>query len=295
MMGLIKMLFRPDRTLAALARMSLKLRKINRMELGIERKRLIRNAYLTTFMNTFLLGRYDSRNRIANIAGNRVAFCAYESLAILFHEIFEDQQYCFITDNERPFVVDCGSNIGMSVLYFKMLYPQAEVLAFEPYEKAFACLEENMRANGMRGVTLHQKALSNEQGEIDFYFDEDNPGSLIMSTKKERISKNKQVVTSVRLSTYIERDVDFLKIDVEGAEVEILEDLSNAGKLHYIKQMVMEYHHHILKDQDVLSQLLALLENAGFGYQIESPSKPPYKRRQFQNLLIYAYQKNTTA
>ena len=57
-------------------------------------------------------------------------------------EIFRREQYRFETDAPAPFIVDCGANIGMATLYFKSLYPDATVLAFEPDPAAFACLQE---------------------------------------------------------------------------------------------------------------------------------------------------------
>ena len=56
--------------------------------------------------------------------------------------------------------------------------------------------------------------------------------------------------------------------------------------------MVIEYHHHIIKEDDVMSRMLKLLETAGFGYQIDSNLSRPLDQKQFQDILIYAYQKN---
>ena len=265
------------------------LHKINDLKLENNLKRKIRKTYLSTFF----LKRYDSQNKLANIAGYNVRFCTYRSLSYLFNEIFLDQEYCFVSNKTRPFIVDCGSNIGMSVIYFKMIYPNSEVLAFEPDEEAFACLEENMKANEIHAVCLNRKAISNKEGDMDFYYDQDNPGSLGMSTFRERMPKNKKVVESVLLSKYIDREVDFLKLDIEGAERDVVEDLSNEGKLSYIKQILIEYHHHIVKDIDALSHMLRYLEDAGFGYEIQSGVERPFKRQQFQDILIYAYQKES--
>lgn len=59
--------------------------------------------------------------------------------------------------------------------------------------------------------------------------------------------------------------------------------------------MVIEYHHHIVRDLDIFSKLLRILEDAGFGYQIESNLQRPLISKQFQDILIYAYQKKFTA
>ena len=266
-------------------------RKVRGIKLEKDLKRKIR----WTCLSTFYLKNYDRRNQSAKIAGHQVRFCTYANLAYLFHEVFLNQEYHFIADKTNPFIVDCGSNIGMSVLYFKMIYPDAEILAFEPDQQAFACLEENIKENKIQAVRLNRKAVSDKEGNIDFYYDQEDPGSLHMSTLQERMPKAKQVVEATLLSGFIDREVDFLKMDVEGVEAKVIKDLNDRGKLGFIKQMVIEYHHHLVKNEDVFSSILMCLENAGFGYQIQGDLKRPLERQQFQDILIYAYQKPPAA
>jgi FkbM family methyltransferase len=288
MRKVINAISHPGETLDKLLQLRRNIKKVNRLELENDLKLKVRK----TCFSTFFLKRYDSQNKVAEIAGYNVKFLTYDSLLFLFNEVFLNQEYCFTADKKNPFIIDCGSNIGMSVLYFKMIYPNSEILAFEPDKDAFGCLAENIKANGLHAVLPNQKALSNKEGSVDFYYDQDNPGSPHMSTLKERMPKQKQAVEAVRLSRYVDREVDFLKLDVEGVEQDILEELNREGKLRYIKQMAIEYHHHIVGNMDVFSQILSLLENAGFGYQIESRLDRPFARQQFQDIFIYAYRKN---
>ena len=261
--------------------------------LNLTPDRSLRRKFLETYFLTFFLGRLDTEKRLARIAGYPVRYCTEKSLKFLFDEIFVRQDYLFSAETARPFILDCGSNIGMSVLYFKLLYPQSEITAFEPDREAFACLEWNVRENGFAGVTVHRLALSNREGELDFYYDPADPGSLRMSAVWERMPGQKQVVPCTRLSKFIDRDVDLLKLDVEGVEKEILEDLQQAGKLGLVRQMVLEYHHHIHQDRDVFSGILGILEGAGFGYQLESAFSRPLRPHEFQDILVYAYQKKS--
>ena len=251
----------------------------------------LKNKILKTYLRIIFIKRLNPNNRIVNVAGYNMQYPMYGSFWVLFKEIFVYQEYLFNTESRRPFIIDCGSNIGMSILYFKLIYPNSDIVAFEPDEKAFMYLKNNMETNNFNSVIINQKALSKSEGEIDFYYDIENPGSLRMSSIRERLPKSKRKVKSVQLSTYITKNVDFLKMDIEGAELGVIEELSDAGKLHYIKQMVIEYHHHLIGEDDVLSKMLRLLENSEFGYQIESSLARPLKQREFQDILIYAYQK----
>jgi hypothetical protein len=117
---------------------------------------------------------------------------------------------------------------------------------------------------------------------------------------KERIDKQCQKVESVVLSKYITTTVDFLKLDTEGAETAIIQELHKQNKLRYIKKMAIEYHHHFhhyhfTKQDDSFSKILSILEESGFGYQIRSDLEMPLKRGQFQAIHIYAYQKSEIA
>jgi len=247
---------------------------------------------IAAYIRLIFLQRYDSRKSIARIGQYKVNFCSYYNFINLFNGIFINNEYYFVSDSKSPYIIDCGSNIGMSVLYFKMLYPESNILAFEPSEDAFACLMNNISMNNLKSVIANNTALSNKEGTVDFYYDLEDVGSLMMSTKRLRLPKLNKVVRAEILSKYINRDVDLLKIDVEGAELEIIEELCINGNMKNIIQVIIEYHHHIIKSLDEFSRMLSLLENAGFGYQIESSLDRPLKGEQFQNILVYAYNKN---
>ena len=62
---------------------------------------------------------------------------------------------------------------------------------------------------------------------------------------------------------FITGPIDFLKLDVEGAEHRVLCDLLSCGKAQWIKQMVVEYHHHIGDERSRLANFLRQLEEAG--------------------------------
>lgn len=261
------------------------LRRLAAGDLPEEAKRRIRRTYL----RLAVFGAPDRTAQPANVAGFRVGFLKPASLLYFFREIFVERTYDFRSERPRPFIIDCGSNIGLSVLYFKMMYPEAEILAFEPEPQAFARLEENIRANGLEGVRAEAVALCGSEGTVPLYVDPDEPGSLMASLHPGRLGGTAREVAAARLSSRIDREVDFLKLDVEGAERAILEDLSETGKLAHIRQMVVEYHHHIPGADSALSPVLRLLEEAGFDYQLDSRWPRPLGGARYQDVLIYAY------
>lgn len=276
------------RAMQTMYRLIKTLMRIERLEVEKSLKSKIR----ATWYKVFFLKRYDSENRVATIVGFEVRFLDYGSLTNLFDELFLYNQYYFVADNDSPYIVDCGSNIGMSIFYFHMLYPNSRIVAFEPGEEPYCCLEENVATNLLNSVTTYKAALANREGNIELYYDQDNVGSLRMSVERERMPpKQSRSVEAVLLSRHIDEEVDFLKMDIEGAELEVIEELSKADKLRYIKQMVIEYHHHVVRESDVFSRILKLLEDAGFGYQINGHLGRPLMREQFQDIMVYAYRK----
>lgn len=227
-----------------------------------------------------------------------IRYLAPFSFRVLHWEIFVQEAYRFETSRPRPRIVDCGSNIGMSVLYFKHLYPEARITAFEPSPAAFACLRENIAGNQLEDVTAHEVAVGGQEGEVDLMVSSAPAGDLEASTRAGGQDWRRQRVRCVRLSDYIEEPVDYLKVDAEGAELAVLEDLERNGKLDLIDRMGIEYHHHLEPDVDELGRFLSILERGNFGYRISRPplgSNQP-ERQHFMNpedpLHISAYRKD---
>jgi FkbM family methyltransferase len=211
------------------------------------------------------------------------------NFAQLFREIFVDRLYDVPLDSDAPKIVDCGSNIGMSILFFKNLYPRAKIVAFEPNPLTFPTLRENVERNGLTDVTLNQKALSDRPGKIEFFVKANEPGALNVGMFADSGATAIEV-DAVQLSSYIDSHFDLLKIDIEGAEELVLSDLSRHDKLRHFRNIVCEYHHHHRREggTDRLSQALAILENAGFSYQLNAYCGPSARHFAYQDVLIYA-------
>jgi hypothetical protein len=115
-----------------------------------------------------------------------------------------------------------------------------------------------------------------------------------MSLRRERDLHNveSKKVKTVVLSDYLSSEIDFLKLDIEGMEMAVIEELAREGKLSQIREMAIEYHHHVPSDDDALSGLLAILESNGFGYRISASMGPPIRdNREMQDILVRAYRK----
>lgn len=175
-------------------------------------------------------------------------------------EIFIDEIYKQEL-HRQPLIIDCGANIGLSVIYMKRLFPQAEIIAFEPDETNFDLLKKNINSFGYSGVSIHKEAVWNENTTLSF----SNEGSMGSKIEQDASAYTKSV-TAVRLKDFLNRRVDFLKIDIEGAENAVLIDI--ADKLHLVNNMFLEYHGTFNQNAE-LAEMIKIISGAGFFFYIK--------------------------
>lgn len=198
-----------------------------------------------------------------NLLGYRVEYFNRSHALFLVHEIFVNAAYAFDSRNPHARVVDCGANIGMTLLFFKAFCPDAQVIAFEPDPFTFAQLVKTIEVNGLRDVQAGNAAVGDRDGIVAFFNSALDPGSLTASTDPAWGGNTRQEVRVVRLSTLLREPVDFLKLDVEGAEYEVVQDLIATGAIGWVLEAVIEYHE-LPAQSNGGRRLTSALEGAGF-------------------------------
>ncbi|WP_428966243.1 FkbM family methyltransferase [Micromonospora fluostatini] len=208
-----------------------------------------------------------------------------------YQEIFRHECYDRFTLRDEPAIVDVGANIGLFTVFAKRRWPQARILAFEPVPATAEYLRRNIALHGLRDVTVVREALGDTDGtEITMVNYPNLPGNstrypqdkqlqidavarrhpdwdLVEQYRAERVT-----VPLSRLSSHLSGlpHVDLLKVDAEGAELEILRGIAPE---HWpgIDNVVAEV-------QDLHSRLeatRALLTERGFRCEVE-PSPMVY-------------------
>jgi FkbM family methyltransferase len=189
------------------------------------------------------------------------------SFAYQIKDIFIDEVYKFKSDRQDPVIFDCGANIGMSIQYFKRLYPNAKVKAYEPDSTIFKYLVHNTK--GLDNVSLTNKAVWIKEEKLEFNSEGADGGSIfgIMDRKVE--------IDAVKLKDEINKEIhiDFLKLDIEGPEYKVLQDCD--GSLDNVDNIFIEYHSFKDKEQE-LGKLLELLRKNSFRYFLDTIRKPKY-------------------
>jgi len=208
------------------------------------------------------------------------------TLHYLFREVFLDHGYHFECERPDPVIIDLGANIGFATLYFKLRFPGATIEAYEANPHVARLLRANISANHLANVTVHEEAVSDQEGELTFHISDD-PGTLLGSLRAERGGGSAFSVKATRLSTRMARmeRVDAVKMDIEGAEWAVLADLQDSGLLARPKRYLIEYHHQIDRERPRLSAFLEPFEKAGYRYHITARARTVTG---FQDLMIHA-------
>ena len=199
---------------------------------------------------------------------------------VICEDIFERGVYYFEARNAEPRIIDCGGHIGLAVLYFKSLYPRAKIVTFEPNPETFALLQRNIAQNNLRGVKALNMALTGSASPNAVLYVGHNFLKAWDST--DTIEPNLWVnmheyrgipVQSARLSSYVNGRIDFVKLDIEGAEADVLEELD--GKLAAVGAMTLEYHQNPANlGERKLEKVIGILEAAGFQHQVFHQAEP---------------------
>lgn len=187
-------------------------------------------------------------------------------------------------------IIDAGANIGISAVYFKWQYPHARITCFEPNPEAFAFLQKNIAQNNLHDIRALPYALGSQKGDIALFRDHSVKASTNTSTMQPPgYSKKKSPVLSVplrRLSDFIDAPVDLLKMDIEGAEGDVLHDLEETKKISLVRMMILEYHLYEGRAEYPMGQFLSILDRNGFRY-ICMPLFPNIEKKSPKGLRAY--------
>jgi len=213
--------------------------------------------------------------------GINVAFRDPLSFLHAIKEIFIEEIYLFETKKPAPFIIDCGGYIGISALFFKLNYPDSKIIVFEPDSENFHLAKENIDSWGFDNIELHKKAVWINSEDLEFY----ESNSMASSVHAINTEGNKVKVAAIRLKDFLAQKVDFLKIDIEGAEYEVLLDIKSS--LVNVEKMFVEYHgyyHHM----DKLNTILNILTEENFKWYIKE-AENVYPRPFYDKKIVDTY------
>lgn len=199
--------------------------------------------------------------------GKKIDFVDSVTFLHGYNEIFTDEIYKFKSNVTSPLIIDCGSNIGLSIIFYKKLFPNSKVIGFEPDPEIFEVLKSNIEALGYKNIELHNFAIWKEDKMMDFRSEGGYSGRLVLPSDNSTYK-----VKATKLSNFIgSQQVDFLKLDIEGAELDVVSSIEK--QLNMVNNLFIEYHAPS-KESQKLSALLSVLEENGFRYYIKEAYSP---------------------
>lgn len=167
----------------------------------------------------------DRRQVAVTYRGRRVVLRLGTSDILVLCSIFEREDYGVELSPPPDTIIDAGAYTGFSAIYFAEKYPAAKILALEPDPENFALLVRNVRH--YPGIVPLKAALWHEDGYIDLRDPGAGHWSLFVGQEDPEGTRVLGRVEAVSVRTLIERfglrRIGLLKLNVEGAEKEILE------------------------------------------------------------------------
>ncbi len=181
----------------------------------------------------------------------------------VFEEIFVDRDYRLldpVIQKAGGLIIDAGAHIGCFSVYAAIQNSKVKILAYEPEERNFALLKENLRANGCRNVLCKNLAIGKSDGIRELFLNEDSHNHSFFgegAAKKVNCTTLWKILNKVGVC-------DLVKMDVEGAEFEILANLDEDvfGK---VRNFFVEYHEYGegMKREKISEKL------KGHGYRVQ--------------------------
>lgn len=165
-------------------------------------------------------------------------------------------------------VIDIGANIGSFTVYAAKAAKKGSVYSYEPYPENLKLLKENVRMNELKNVKIFGFGVMGKRKKSRLYMDRTNDGGHSVCSK----SKDFITMRCVTLKGIFDANnisfCDFLKLDCEGAEYDIL--FNTPGKyLSRIGRIALECHKHPAYKKNNVNSLKKFLRGAGFQIKIK--------------------------
>ncbi|SNX52860.1 FkbM family methyltransferase [Thermoanaerobacterium sp. RBIITD] len=176
-------------------------------------------------------------------------------------------------------VIDAGAYIGTHTIAFANIVGNSgRVIAFEPNPIAFRILENNCVRNSCSNVVLYPYALGNAEGQVSLFINTNNNvgGSCLLDVNKESNDRNHQIIVEQRrLDSILNDSLHFIKADVEGMELELLEGSEN---------LIIKYKPVIFLELISLQNSVPILEWAKrFGYIVYGIISSAYNEKNYNS------------
>ena len=210
--------------------------------------------------------KYGNKEKLDKILNVEKFYFIYETISELFVNSFH---FKYFDINEGDIVIDAGANIGgFTVQAGKKVGKNGKVIAIEPDPNNMKILKLNCEANNLGNVIFVEKGLWSKKDKLEFY-ESHRPGehSLIHTNEQhEKIIKKSKIIDVDTFDNILYdnniKKVDFVKVDIEGAEYEALLGSLNTLMVYDKIKFVIEIHYCGAETTDKM--IIPFLSSKGF-------------------------------
>ena len=180
--------------------------------------------------------------------------------------LVEDYEVSGFNINNEDIVIDIGAHIGLFSLFVSQYCKNGKIFSYEPIEKNFRILKENIELNKIKNVIYFNSAVSNQSNKLKIFIDSDDSAHSIFESDRDFIEVNSTTVKSIFDENKIKK-CNLLKLDCEGAEYQIIESIPKEYFLK-IDKMIIEYHI-ANENPELYKKLIQNLKDNSFKIKIE--------------------------
>jgi len=192
----------------------------------------------------------------------------------IFHEIWDHERYTAGSISvvaRHGTIVDIGAHIGLFSLFASKVLQANRIISVEPDSANFELLSKNISANHVENASLVKAAIAGESGEKRIYNTSSNTGGHSLYARGVSSTAVRTVSLTELFKASSISDCSLLKMDCEGAEMEILENAPDK-LLRNVSAISLEYH---LDDypRERLERLKTRMQTLGFNLEIRPTSR----------------------
>lgn len=163
--------------------------------------------------------------------------------------------------NESDIVVDIGAHIGLFTLFAAQFCKKGKIYCFEPVKENYEMLLSNISLNRLSNVSAFNMAVTDKTSPVRIFLNSDESGHTMFEQNSTSIEAQSTTLKSILDDNNIS-SCDFVKMDCEGAEYDIIRTLPQEY-FNKIKKMIIEYHMADNKPE-LLQQLISKLKSSSF-------------------------------
>lgn len=158
-------------------------------------------------------------------------------------------------------VLDIGAHIGLFALFASQFCKGGKIFCFEPIKENYELLLENIKLNNIENIFPYNVAVTKTTSHVKIFRNDDESGHSMFLDNENFVTVDSKSLNDIFLENEI-HNCDFLKLDCEGAEYEIIDSML-PDHIKKIKKTVIEYH---LADKkpELLERLIHKLQKASF-------------------------------